>query len=139
MRLVLDTNVCVAIAIRPGPLAGEMRAAVEAGCTLLHSAETWAELVHVLGRPFGPGAGDPAPFLDWYVAHGERVERPALVRACADRSDDMLLGLAVAGRADAIVTADRQVLALHPFCGIPIVRPKRFLDGRNAGPDALFS
>jgi predicted nucleic acid-binding protein len=139
MRLVLDTNVCVAIAIRPGPLAGAMRAAVEVDCVLLHSAETWAELVHVLGRPFGPGAGDPAAFLDWVRARGERVERPALVRACADPSDDMLLGLAVTGRADAIVTADRQVLALHPFCGIPIVRPKRFLDGRNPAPDAPFS
>jgi uncharacterized protein len=133
VRLVLDTNVCVALAIRPSALAGAVRAAVEEGCVLLHSAETWGELVHVLRRPFGPGAGDPEPFLDWYRAHGERVERPALVRACADPSDDMLLGLAVAGRADVIVTSDRQVLSLHPFCGIAIRRPIAFLAHREAG------
>jgi predicted nucleic acid-binding protein len=53
------------------------------------------------------------------------ITRP--VAACRDAKDDKFLALAVNGSADAIVTGDTDLLALHPFLGIPILRPKEFL------------
>ena len=37
--------------------------------------------------------------------------------------------LAVNGPAGAIITGDADLLALNPFCGIPIVTPAEFLRG----------
>jgi len=42
---------------------------------------------------------------------------------CRDPNDVPVLGTAVAGRADVIITGDKDLLVLTPFRGIPIVRP----------------
>ncbi|NBC33359.1 MAG: hypothetical protein GVY13_11850 [Alphaproteobacteria bacterium] len=42
--------------------------------------------------------------------------------------DDVFLAVALAGKADALVTGDRDLLVLHPFRGIPILSPRAFLD-----------
>lgn len=50
-----------------------------------------------------------------------------VVRACRDSRDDMFLEAAVNGRADALITGDKDLLALHPFAGIPIITPAHYL------------
>jgi putative PIN family toxin of toxin-antitoxin system len=52
---------------------------------------------------------------------------PFLIRACRDPRDDKFLELAVHGRAEAILTGDRDLLELHPFRGIAILAPAVFL------------
>jgi len=42
---------------------------------------------------------------------------------CRDPNDLAVLGTAVAGRADVIITGDKDLLVLTSFRGIPIVRP----------------
>jgi predicted nucleic acid-binding protein len=49
------------------------------------------------------------------------------IQACRDPDDDRLLELAVDGRATHLVTGDADLLALHPFRGIPILTPADFL------------
>lgn len=51
------------------------------------------------------------------------------VRACRDPKDDKFLELAVNGRADLIVTGDRDLLDLNPFRDIPIIAPAEYLAG----------
>ena len=46
--------------------------------------------------------------------------------ACRDPNDLPILGTAVAGRAEVIITGDKDLLALGTFRGIPIVRPGEF-------------
>jgi predicted nucleic acid-binding protein len=58
---------------------------------------------------------------------GEPVRLTRTITACRDPQDDKVLEIAVAGKADAIVTGDEDLLALHPFEGIPIVGPAEFL------------
>lgn len=53
------------------------------------------------------------------------VEQP--VRACRDPKDDKFLEAAVNGRADVLVTGDRDLLDLHPFRGIAILTPADYL------------
>jgi uncharacterized protein len=49
------------------------------------------------------------------------------VTACRDPKDDKFLELAVNASADIIVTGDEDLLVLHPFRGISILRPADFL------------
>jgi predicted nucleic acid-binding protein len=56
-----------------------------------------------------------------------RVEIIREINACRDPKDDKFLTAAVNGHADALVTGDEDLLQLHPFLGIPILTPKRFL------------
>lgn len=50
-----------------------------------------------------------------------------VIRACRDSKDDMFLEAAVNGRADVLITGDKDLLALHPFAGIPIITPADYL------------
>ena len=49
------------------------------------------------------------------------------LHACRDPKDDKFLDVALAGGAHALITGDLDLLALHPFHGIPIVTPAEFL------------
>jgi predicted nucleic acid-binding protein len=45
---------------------------------------------------------------------------------CRDPDDDVVLGTAVAGRCDAIVTGDKDLLGLVRFREIAVVSPRDF-------------
>jgi predicted nucleic acid-binding protein len=53
------------------------------------------------------------------------------VTACRDSNDDKFLALALAIKANCIVTGDQDLLVLHPFQGIPILTPADFLNKFN--------
>jgi putative PIN family toxin of toxin-antitoxin system len=96
----------------------------------LFSEETWAELYMVLRRPkFAPYL-DPDT-LEQFLAKAKEiavfVQVESAIRACRDPRDDKFLSAAVAGRADAIVTGDADLLALHPYRGIAILSPADYL------------
>jgi len=46
--------------------------------------------------------------------------------ACRDPDDLMVLGVALSGRADVIITGDKDLLTLKSFNGIQIVTPRMF-------------
>lgn len=49
------------------------------------------------------------------------------IEECRDPKDNKILEVAVEGKADVIVTGDKDLLVLHPFRGIPIIGPAEFL------------
>jgi predicted nucleic acid-binding protein len=49
------------------------------------------------------------------------------IRECRDKKDDKYLELAVSGRATHVISGDTDLLVLHPFRGIDVVRPEEFL------------
>ena len=65
--------------------------------------------------------------LSFILLHGEPVTPQRRIMACRDPKDDIVLEVAVTGRADFIVTGDNDLLVLHPFEGIPIIGPAEFL------------
>lgn len=86
------------------------------------------------------------PKFDRYLTHEEReqflaalvretllVEISEQIRICRDPKDDIVLELGVSAQAAFIVGGDRDLLALHPFRGIPILSPDAFL-GVSAPP-----
>jgi putative PIN family toxin of toxin-antitoxin system len=97
----------------------------------LASRETLAELLNVFRRPKFDRAAHPALRESLYMEYARRcIVTPvhSTIRACRDPKDDKFLELAVDGRADLMVSGDQDLLALHPFRGIPILTPTQFLE-----------
>jgi putative PIN family toxin of toxin-antitoxin system len=62
-------------------------------------------------------------------AHAEIVNPSDIAPdACRDSDDLPILGTAVAGHADYLVTGDQDLLALKSYLGIAIVSPREFYD-----------
>ena len=98
---------------------------------LLVSAATMDELAAVLGRAkFDPylSVADRQEFIRLLGRIAEMVPIVRVVRACRDPRDDKFLEVAVNGRADLVVTGDRDLLELDPFMGVAILSPAGYLD-----------
>ena len=72
---------------------------------------------------------DTQAWLKTLMAAAELVTITERVAACRDPTDDKFLELAINSRADLIVSGDGDLLALGPFCQIPIVTPGVFVRG----------
>lgn len=72
-------------------------------------------------------AVDRQALLDRLEAVIEVVPVIQIVRVCRDPRDDVVLEAALNGRADVVITGDKDLLALHPFRGIAILTPADYL------------
>lgn len=132
-RVVLDTNVIVsALVFRHGPAAG-MRLAWLAGRLLpLASTATATELVRVLAYPkFKLAAAEQQELLADYlpfVAVVQVPDPPPKTPPSRDPFDLPFLYLALAGRADVLVTGDADLLALAEQVQFRILTPTDFLE-----------
>lgn len=127
---VLDTNILVSRPLLPrGTAARAVDRALERGI-LLVSESTMEELVEVLSRPrFDPYVTREArrEFIALLGGISRLVPITRQVHACRDPRDDKFLDVALAGGASAILSGDRDLLALDPFHCIPILTPAAFL------------
>jgi putative PIN family toxin of toxin-antitoxin system len=99
---------------------------------ILASHDTLHELASVLRRP------KLAAYVSFvestlFLTELARVVEMVLIRErveiCRDLRDDKFLELALAGRADFLLTGDADLLALHPFRGTTILTPTAYLAG----------
>jgi uncharacterized protein len=71
---------------------------------------------------------DRALAIEGIQRYGEQVSLPTVVeRVATQPEDDLVLATALHGRANVIVTGDKQLLKLAAVHGIPIVRVEAFL------------
>lgn len=129
MRAVLDTNVL--LSGRLGQATRPLLVALFAGrFHLVTSRPLLHELTYVLSRPRWRRVLISAECQELLVLIRDEAvmvipTRPITV--CRDPEDNALLETALAGHADCLVTGDADLLTLHPFHGIPILRPADFL------------
>lgn len=122
-RVVLDTNVVLSALLFGGRPAARVRAGWQSGRFVpLASTATAQELVRVLDYPnFSLSAGEQqellADLLPW-VEVVRMPDPPPAVPACRDPFDLPFLHLAVAGRARALVSGDRDLLVLAGSAGL---------------------
>ena len=130
LRVVLDTNLVVSAALFPDSRPGQVLDYVIEHRVLLISEATRAELIDVLSRPrfdrYLPQE-DRVDMLDSLMRQAESIDITHRITACRDPRDDKFLELAVSGNATHIISGDQDLLALHPFRGIPILTPRSFL------------
>jgi putative PIN family toxin of toxin-antitoxin system len=132
-RAVVDTNILIRALIKPqgtvGPVLTRLR---DGDYTLLYAEPLLDELVAKLALPrirekYRLTDDDVETVLALILLRGEPVVPRRHITACRDPKDNVVLEVAVAGKADYIVTGDDDLLVLHPFEGFPIVGPAEFL------------
>ena len=129
-RVVVDNNALVSRLLIPDSVPGRaVRKAVDEA-QLLVSEATLEELADVLARPkFDPyvSMADRQDFIRLLGRVAELVPITFTVHVCRDPKDDRFLELAINGRADLIVTGDRDLLELNSFQDIPVITPAEYL------------
>lgn len=129
-RVVIDTNVFISGVLSMKSLPARCVEAVVAGGQLIATRATLTELFDRLLSPkFDPYVtrARREELLSRLAPLVEIVEVVQQVRACRDSQDDKFLEAAVNGRADVLVTGDKDLLELHPFRGIAILCPADYL------------
>ena len=138
MRLVLDSNVWVSALISPSGTPATLLQKLESH-VLIASEDILKEVRRVLHYDRITQRYHLTPEeVNGYVANIR--EKVVLVAANvpdspiveADPSDDKFLVVAVAGKADCIVSGDRHLLRLGSFQGIPVVPPTTLLAFLNS-------
>ena len=131
LNAVVDTNVLIS-----GLLGGRVtRPMIEAlrdqRFRLIVSPWLIEEFLRVTSRPTLQSYISPRErqAVAWYMQTQAHLVVPRRrIRVCRDPKDDVFLEAAAAGRADALVTGDRDLLVLHPFRKINILTPRQFLE-----------
>ena len=131
-RLVLDTNVLLsALLFHAGSLSWLRIAWQSKTIRPLASRDTTEELIRVLSYPkFLLTAGEREDLLGDYLPWCEAVTVPKRIKVpdCRDPLDRPFLELALAAKANALVTGDKDLLVLADVFAVPILMPATFRD-----------
>lgn len=133
MRLVLDTNVVVSAMLWGGSPKHLLQARHERRIELYTSTPLLAELTDILGRSkFAKKIAASLLTIDQLVDHYVelvQVVRPTPTpRIVSDPDDDVVIGTALAAKADLLVTGDRPLLLVSEYQGVRIVSVSEALE-----------
>ena len=130
-RVVIDTNVLISGLLSTTSTPAK---AVERAVTTAQLVATNATLREVMTKLLSPK-------FDRYLSRERRdalllrlaplieiVEVIQAIQACRDPRDDKFLEADVNGRAEVLVSGDKDLLELHPFRGIAILTPASYVD-----------
>lgn len=131
-RVVIDTNLVLSALLFSGGRLTPLRFAWQGHRVQpLVSQATAAELIRALTYPkFKLTAREQEELLADYLPYCKTVRIPAPPPAtppCRDTCDVPFLQLAVAGKADVLVTGDKDLLALAGALTCPILSANQFL------------
>lgn len=134
-RVVLDNSTLVSAALRPDSLPHRVLLTAVRQYEVCASTDTLSELNEVLARPkFNQylDVDTRSEFMSLVHENFRLFSVPSftaseLAPSCRDASDNKFLALALTAQAGIIVSSDDDLLALHPWRGISIIRPSEFL------------
>lgn len=137
MRVVFDTNtVLSALVFGKGQLSWLREIWREKQITPMVSASTASEIGRVLSYPkFKLSKAEQTALLNDYLPFCEQVEvpdSPPEAPECRDINDMPFLWLAIAGKADYIVSGDKDLLVLADVFAILIVTVTAFKEVINS-------
>ena len=129
MRVVLDNNVILSGLFREGSPRTLLESAAAGTFQAVTSPALLAELEAVLREDFEMPDGPRAEAMAFVLSFAEVVEDggdvPVEVR---DPGDAKVLSCAFQGRAEVIVTGDKDLLVLRGALGVRVLRVREFLD-----------
>lgn len=129
MRAVIDTNVLIAALLWRGPPHALLEHVRAGTVSLVSSPAPLAERADVIGRSkFDAILTKANTSRERSLAEVrqllEVIEPPPLPQpVCRDPDDDQVLALALAAKAELIITGDDDLLSMRSFEGIPIIPP----------------
>jgi putative PIN family toxin of toxin-antitoxin system len=126
MRLVLDTNVVASALLWDGSPRRLLQLARSEHVALFTSVPLLAELTGILSRPkfekkIAASLLSVDRLVDLYTELAALVRPSPVERLAPDPDDDMVIGTAIAAKADFIVTGDRALLSLAEYEGGRII------------------
>jgi uncharacterized protein len=132
VRVLFDTNLLYSALAAKG-FCEEVVDEASGVCVIIWSNALKHEFESLLASRHKVGPATRTA-LSAYVDLCEFVEpEPLRERVCRDRSDDVVLATALAGKADVIVTGDDDLLVLKELRGIRILSPRQFLELLDRG------
>lgn len=126
MRLVLDTNVVASAILWGGNPKLLLQAGREKRVELFTSVMMLAELTDILARPkfekkITASLLSIDQLVDGYAELAQMVRPTSTPRIVADPDDDVVIGTALAAKADLLVSGDRGLLDVGTYQGVRIV------------------
>lgn len=126
MRVVLDTNVLIAAFSARGLCAEVFEVCLEGHDIVISEhilSETKKNLLDKIHLPHIV----VQEIIEYSRGVTEAVEPAVIDRpVCRDKNDDKIIGTAFGGKADFIITGDKDLLVLKKYKGIKIVTPREF-------------
>jgi putative toxin-antitoxin system toxin component, PIN family len=136
MNVVIDANVLIAAVAAHGLCEAVVEVCLERHRLILGTA-ILDDVAQKLKRKLKLPASIIREYLAVLEDRSEVVEpEPIPEGTCRDPDDHAVLGLVVPGKADAILSGDKDLLVLKAYKGCPVLSPREFwehaADGRNS-------
>ena len=131
MRVLLDTNVLIAAFIAHG-VCNELLEHCALNHDIVLSTFILDEIREKLVNKFGFTTREANRAVRLLASRCRTVTPSELPRSiCRDPDDDEIIGTAVAGSCDCIVTGDKDLLDLKETAGIVVIPPSQFWEFEN--------
>jgi len=128
MRVVFDTNIFVSAFVIPGSHAEKaILRIIEGEDTLLLSKEILDELLSILSTKFSRDREEISRLAVVLSEIAEWVQPARRINVLRDEPDNRILECAVSGKADMVVTGDKEMLTLEAYEEMKIVSLKSYL------------
>lgn len=126
MKVILDANVVIAAFAARGLCESVLELCLH-GHEIMLSEGLLDEILINLRRKIRLPASVVSEIGEFLREHSSMFDPASLPSdLCRDPDDVKLLGLAVSGNADYLVTGDKDLLVLNEFRGTPIITPRAF-------------
>ena len=130
-KVVVDTNVLISGLLGSGPPNRILDLWRDNTFVMVTSINLINELIATLHRPkiFQRILKEDMNNLIELIEERATLVSPSInLKVSRDPHDDKLLECAIQSKSDVIVTGDADLLVLHPFRGIDILSPVKFLE-----------
>jgi len=129
LKVVIDTNIFISTVLG-GKTSGKIcELLIKGNFKLLYTLDLLDELRYVLfTKDLEYNKTDIEIILTFIKAEAIFVQPSKKIFLCRDPKDNIVLECASAGKADAIITGDKDLLSMKSFSNIPILTPRQFLN-----------
>ena len=129
MRIVFDTNIFISALVIPGSQAEKaILRIIEEKDLLLLSKSIIDEVLSVMSVKFSRDSEAISHIAVYLSELGQNIEIKKKISILKDEPDNRILECAVSGKADAIVTGDKEMLSLREYQGIRIITLKEYIE-----------
>ncbi|PIW90762.1 MAG: putative toxin-antitoxin system toxin component, PIN family, partial [Nitrospirae bacterium CG_4_8_14_3_um_filter_44_28] len=126
MRVVLDSNVIIAAFASRG-LCSEVFEVCLSGHSIVTSEHILSEVKTNLIKKIRLPESIVKDIMEYLRDEAERVNPSELTDSpCRDKDDNIIIGTALSGNAEFIITGDEDLLVLKTYKGIDIITPREF-------------
>ena len=129
LKIILDTNILISFLITK--VYDKLDDKIVSGkIILLFSKELLQEFISVIQRPKFQrffSIEDVEILINFFLDNGLLIEIVSDLDLCRDKKDNFLLNLAADGKADFLITGDKDLLELDPVGDTRIITISEFL------------